>query len=75
MESAFTHPTHKTLRSHAYKFYQLRCCFRRHQYAFSNRAVPFWNKLPAKIVNASSVKYFKTLLDDNRKALFPKVPI
>ncbi len=33
------------------------------------------NKLRAEIVNASSVKSFKTLLDANRLPLFPKVPI
>ncbi len=58
MESTFTHPTYKGLRSHAYEFHQRRCCTRRRQFAFSIRAVPFWNKLPAEIVNASSTKAF-----------------
>ncbi len=44
-------------------FHQQRCCTRRSQFAFTIRAVPFLNKLPAEIVNASSVKSFKALLD------------
>ncbi len=63
MASTFAHPTHKGLRGHAYKFNQQRCCTHRRQFTFTIRAVPFWNKLPTEIVNASSVKYFKTLLD------------
>ncbi len=63
MASTFAHPTRKGLRGHAYKFRQQRCCTRHRQFAFIIRAVPFWNKLPAEIVNASSVKSFKTLLD------------
>ncbi len=55
MESTFTHPTRKGLRGLAYKFHQQKCCTRRRQYAFTIRAVPFWNKRPAEIVNASSV--------------------
>ncbi len=55
-------PNSKGLRGHAYKFHQQRCCNRRRQYAFTIRAAPSWNKLPTKIVNASSVKSFKTLL-------------
>ncbi len=71
VESTFTHPTRKWLRGHAYKFHQQICCTRRRQYAFSIRAVQFWNKLPAEIVDAS----FKTLLDANWQSLFPEVPI
>ncbi len=63
MASTFPHPTHKGLRGHAYKFHQQRCCTRRRQFAFAIRAVPFWNKLPTDIVNASSVKSVKTLLN------------
>ncbi len=73
--STFAHPTRKGLRGHAYKFHQYRCCTRRHQFAFTIRAVPFWNKLPAEIVNASSVKSFKTLLDAHWQSLFPEVSI
>ncbi len=65
----------KGLRGHAYKFHQQRCCTRRRQFAFTIRAVPFWHKLPAKTVNAPSVKSFKTLLDANWQFLFPEVPI
>ncbi len=75
MASTFAHPTHKGLWGHAYKFHQQRCCTRRRQFAFTIRAVPFWNTLPAEIVNASSVKSFKTLLDAHWQPLFPEVPI
>ncbi len=75
MESTFTHPTHKGLRGHAYTIHRRRCCTRRLQYAFSVRAIPFWNKLPADIVNASLMKPFKTLLDANWQSLLPEVPI
>ncbi len=73
--STFANPTRKGLRGHAYKFHQQRCCTRRRQFAFTIRVVPFWNKLPAEMVNASSVKFFKTLLDAHWQSLFPEVPI
>ncbi len=75
MASTFAHLSRKGLRGHAYKFHQQRCCTRRRQFAFTIRAVPFWNKLPAEIINASSVKSFKTLLDAHWQSLFPEVPI
>ncbi len=75
MESTFTHPTCTWLRGHAYRFHQQICCTRRWQYAFTIRAVSFWSKLPAKKVNASSVKSFKTLMDAHCQSLFPEVPI
>ncbi len=75
MASTFVHPTRKGLRGHAYKFHQRRCCTRRRQFAFTSRAVPFLNKLRAEIVNASSVKSFKALLDAHWQSLFPEVPI
>ncbi len=65
----------KGLRGHAYKFHQQRCCTRCRQNAFTIRAVPFWIKLPAEIVNAPSVNSFKTLLDATWQSLFPEVPI
>ncbi len=71
--STFAHRTRKGLRSHVYKFHQQRCCTRRRQFAFTIRAVPFRNKLPAEIVKASSVKSFKTLLDAHWQSLFPEV--
>ncbi len=67
--------TRQGLRGHAFKFHQQRCCSRRRQFAFTFRAVPFWNKLPAEIINASSVKSFKALLDARWQSLFPEVPI
>ncbi len=75
MASTFAHPTRKGLRAHAYKFLQQQCCARRRQFTFTIRAVPFWYKLPAEIVNASSVKSFKALLDAYWQSLFPEVPI
>ncbi len=70
--STFAHPTRKGLRGHAYKFHQQRCCTHLRQIVFTIRAVPFWNKLPAEIVNAFSVKSFKTLLDAHWQS--PKYP-
>ncbi len=67
MASTFAHPTHKGLRDHACKFHQQRCCTHRRQFAFTIRAVPFWNKLPAEI--------FKAFLDAHWQSLFPEVPI
>ncbi len=75
MASTFEHPARKGLRGHAYKFHQQRYCTRRHQFGFTIRAVLFWNKLPAEIVNASSVKSFKILLDSHWQSLFPEVLI
>ncbi len=75
MASTFVYPTRQGLRGHVLKFHQQRCCTRRRQFAFTIRAVPFGNKLPAEIVNASSVKSFKALLDARWQSLFPEVPI
>ncbi len=75
MASTFAHPTRKGLRGHAYKFHQQRCCSHRRQLAFTIRAVPFWNKLPAEIANAFSVKSSKALLDAHWQSLFTEVPI
>ncbi len=63
MTSTFVYPTRQGLRGHAFKFHQQRYYTRRRQFTFTIRAVPFWNKLPAEIVNASSVKSFMALLD------------
>ncbi len=62
MVSTFVYPTRQGLRGHAFNFHQQRCCTRRRQYAFTIRAVPFWNKLLAEIVNTSLVISFKALL-------------
>ncbi len=75
MASTIVYPTRQGLRGHTFKFHQQRCCTRRRQFTFTIRAVPFWNKLPAEIVNASSVKSFKALLDARWQSLFPGVPI
>ncbi len=56
MESIFFHPIHTGLCGPAYKFHQLRVFTRCSQYVFSIRTVPFWNNLPALIVNTSLVK-------------------
>ncbi len=48
-----------------------KCFTCNHQYDFSIRAGLFTNKQPTEIVNASSVKSFKTLLDANWLSLFP----
>ncbi len=74
MASTFAHPTRKGLRCHAYKFHQQRCCARRRQFAFTIRAVPFWNKLPAEKANASAVKSFNTLLVPHGSPCSKKYP-
>ncbi len=53
MASTFAHPTRRGQHGHAYKFHQQRCCTRRHQFAFTIRALPFWNKLPAEMPTGS----------------------
>ncbi len=75
MASTFVYPTHQGLHGHEFKFHQQRCCTRRRQFAFTIRAVQFWNKLPAEVINASSVKSFKALLDALWQSLFLEVPI
>ncbi len=75
METTFVYPTRQGLRGHAFKFHLQRCCTRRRQFAFTIRVVPFWNKLLAEIVNASSVKSFKALLGARWQSVFPEVPI
>ncbi len=75
LASTFVYPTCLGLRGHAFRFHQQRCCTRRRQFAFTIRAVPFCNKLPAEIVSSSSVKSFKALLDARWQFLFPEVPI
>ncbi len=74
MASNFAHRTRKGLRGHDYKFHQQRCCTHCRQFDFTIRAVPFWNKPPAEIVNASSVESFKTFLEAHWQSLFPKHP-
>ncbi len=75
MASTFAHSTRKGLRGQAYKFHQQRYCTRRRQFAFTIRVVPFWNKLPAEVVNASSVKSLKDTSGAHWQSLFPDVPI
>ncbi len=48
---------------------------RRRQFVYTIWAVPFWNKLPAEIVNASLVTSFKALLDAHWQSVFPEVPV
>ncbi len=75
LESTFTHPTRIGLRGYAYKFHQRRSHNRQRQHAFSMRAIPFWNKLPALIARASPVKSFVTLMDANWQSLFTEEPV
>ncbi len=62
------------LRGHTLKIHQQRCKTRRCQYVFSVRVVPYWNKLPEEIMNASSVETFKLRLHARLQSLFPEVP-
>ncbi len=75
MASTFVYPTRHRLRGQAFNIHQRRCCTRRRQFAFTIQAVPLWKKLPAEIVNASSMKSLKALLDAHWQSLFPEVPI
>ncbi len=50
-------------RGHVNKVYQQKYYIGHRQNTFSVHAVPFWNKLPTLIINASSVKSFKALLN------------
>ncbi len=59
----------------AYTFHQQRFYTHRHQHAFSIRAMPFWNKLPALIASASPVQSFMRLLDANWQSLVTEEPL
>ncbi len=72
MASTFVYPTHQGLRGHAFEFHLSDAVRAFAKFAFTIQAVPFWNKLPAEIVNASSVKSFKA---PHWQSLFPEVPI
>ncbi len=37
--------------------------------------IPYWNKLPEDIVNATSVETFKSRLDAQWQSLFPEAPL
>ncbi len=50
-------------RGHTFKIHQQRCKTRRRQHTFSFRRVPYFNKLPKWIFNASSAEAFKFRLD------------
>ncbi len=63
MRRSFCCPHRSGLHGHAFKVHQQRCKTRRRQHGFRVRMVPYWNKLPEKIVNASSVETFKLRLD------------
>ncbi len=54
-DTVFAVPTHSGLRGRVFKIHQQQYNDPRHQHTFSVRAVPYWNKLPEKIVNASSL--------------------
>jgi len=57
-------PTHHTTRGHSLRLYVSRSTLRLRQNFFSQRAVNDWNDLPQSVVDASSVKSFKNLLDE-----------
>ncbi len=60
-DAVFLAPTRSWLRIHVLKIHRQRCARRRHQHAFSVRAVPYWKKL-SEIVNTSSIELLKTRL-------------
>ncbi len=71
--SVFAVPTHSGLRGHAFKIRQQRCSTRRHQHAFSIRAVQYWNQFPEEMVNVSSVEIFKARFVHRSSVLIPTV--
>ncbi len=73
-DTAFAAPTRFGIRGHAFKIHQQRCKTRRRHHAFSVRVVPYWNKLPEEILDASSVDIFKLQLDARWQSLFTEVP-
>ncbi len=74
-DAVFAAPTRIGLRGHTFKTHQQRCKTRRRQHAFNIRVVPYWNKMPEEIVNASSVETFKLRLDARWQSLFPEVSL
>ncbi len=74
-DAVFAAPTSIGLRGHTFKNHQQWCKTRRRQHAFRVRAVPYLNKLPEEIVNASSVETFKSRLDAQWQSLFPEAPL
>ncbi len=74
-DAIFAVPTRIGLRGHTFKIHQQRCKTRRRSHVFSVRVVPYWNKLPGEIVNASSMETFKLRLDARRQSLFPEVSL
>ncbi len=55
MASTFVYPTHQGLRGHAF-ITQISILYAPSPIRLHQADYPFWNKLPAEIVNASSVK-------------------
>ena len=51
------------LRGHTYKLYKIRVLTNIGKFAFSNRVVDYWNKLPEDVVSCSNVNSFKGKID------------
>ncbi len=62
-DTVFAAPTPTGLRGFTFKIHQQWYKTRRRQHAFSVRVVPYWNKLPEEIENASSVETIELRLD------------
>ncbi len=70
----FLPPARCGLSGHPYKVLQGASHRRRRWLAFSMRALKYWNRLPASVVTAPSVKVFKKCLENVWTELFPHIP-
>ncbi len=71
----FPRPPRAGLRGHTYRLLQGPSRLRRRSGAFSVRVVKYWNRLPAHLVLAPSVRIFKKQLDRHWFEIFPAAPV
>ena len=70
----FSLNTNLALRGHELKLLKPRAMTRLRANFISHRVINSWNKLPPKVVLATTVVAFKKLLDECWEALFPDLP-
>ena len=71
--SLFTISTQVSLRGHSLKLEKRRCRLEPRAKFLGNRVVNAWNKLPAAVVETTSVISFKRKLDDCWQSVFPEL--
>ena len=66
MDSAcfFKHKTDNRTRGHSWALAKERCKLDVRKYAFYQRTIHEWNRLPVECVNATSVNMFKNKIDN-----------